>query len=171
MARIRLIVFDVDGTLTDGSVNVDEDGGQTRRFNIQDGLGVRMAAMAGVQVAIISGRASNAVESRMRSLGITEIHQGVDKKARAVRQLLASLHLDRQSAAFVGDDLNDLAAFNEVGLHIAVADAAPALAHAADYVTPRNGGEGAGRDAIEFVLRRNGDYDRVVAEFAHEEPE
>ncbi|HEX5324081.1 MAG TPA: HAD-IIIA family hydrolase [Capsulimonadaceae bacterium] len=165
MKEVWLIVFDVDGTLTDGTVHFDSKGREHKRFHIGDGLGFRMAEAAGLRLAIVSGRKSKAVESRMSRLPSEDILQGVGDKASALRDLMSRHDLTPAQVAYVGDDLNDLLAFDAVGVRIAVANAAPELKRRADYITERRGGHGAGRDAIEAVLRAQGRYDAAVAQY------
>lgn len=165
MKDVRLIVFDVDGTLTDGVVHIDDEGREHKHFHIADGLGFRLAEAAGIKIAIISGRKSRAVERRMNRLPADDIMQGVGDKAEALRELMARHDLTPAQVAFVGDDLNDLLAFDAVGVKIAVANAAPELKRRADYITSRAGGFGAARETIEAVLRAQGRYDAAVAQY------
>ncbi len=129
---------------------------QTKRFHVADGLGIVMAQAVGLKIAVVSGRASRAVETRMAELKVTDLVLGCGDKAAAVSALLAKHKLSPDEAAFVGDDLNDLPAFGAVGVKIAVADAAEIVKSVADWVTPRPGGRGAVRDAIDEILRRQG---------------
>lgn len=165
MKEVRLIVFDIDGTLTDGVVHIDDDGREHKHFHIADGLGFRLAEAAGIKLAIVSGRKSRAVERRMSRLPADDVLQGVGDKASALREIMARHNLNPEQVAYVGDDLNDLLAFEAVGVKIAVANAAPELARQADYITQRAGGDGAGREAIEAILRAQGRYDTAVAQY------
>ncbi|HKL62555.1 MAG TPA: HAD-IIIA family hydrolase [Woeseiaceae bacterium] len=152
LARLRLIVFDVDGVFTDGRFLLDEDGREFKTFHTQDGYGVRRLLEAGVQVAIISGRRSGAVDRRMAELGVTRVVQGCRQKVPELRALADELDIDLAEAAYVGDDLPDLEAMRACGLAIAVANAVEAIVAAADYVTVRAGGEGAVREVADLVL-------------------
>lgn len=165
MQDVKLIVLDVDGTLTNGSLILGDDGRQTKAFHVADGLGIVMAQAAGLKIAVVSGRSSRAVEARMAELQVADVVQGCGDKAMAVRGLLAKYDLRPDQAAFVGDDVNDLPAFDAVGVKIAVADASEHLKARADWVTPRGGGHGAVRDAIEEILRRQGRLDAAVAAY------
>jgi 3-deoxy-D-manno-octulosonate 8-phosphate phosphatase (KDO 8-P phosphatase) len=165
MNDVRLIVFDVDGTLTDGVVHIDDEGREHKHFHIADGLGFRLAEAVGIKIAIISGRKSRAVERRMSRLPAEDVLQGVGDKAAALRELMARHGLVPAQVAFVGDDLNDLLAFDGVGVKIAVANAASEVKRRADYITERTGGRGAAREAIEVILRLQGCYDEAVSQY------
>lgn len=157
MKNVKLIVLDVDGTLTDGTVLYSEGGGvQTKAFHVADGLGIVMAQAAGLRVAVISGRSSRAVETRMAELKVADVIQSCGDKAQALTLLLRQYNLSPEEAAYVGDDINDLPAFGVAGVKIAVANASDTLKARADWVTTHSGGAGAVREAIEEILRRQG---------------
>jgi len=162
MTPIQLICIDVDGTLTDGGIEYDSAGVEHKRFNAADGLGIVMAMAAGIKIAIISGRKSEIVDRRMRELGVTEVVQGAGDKGEKMRKVKEAYGLPTEAVAFIGDDINDLPAFDEAGLRIAVADAAEIVLKRSDFVTARDGGHGAVREAIEKILRRQGIYDQAV---------
>lgn len=162
MSQIKLIVLDVDGTLTDGSIEYDDTGGETKRFHAADGLGIVMAQAAGLKVAVLSGRNSKIVNRRMNELGVTNIIQGSGDKGEKMRGLRESHGLNRDEVAYIGDDINDLPAFDEAGLRIAVEDAADIVLKRADFVTARPGGRGAVREAIDTILKRQGMYEQAV---------
>ena len=165
MQDVKLLVLDIDGTLTDGTLRYHDDGTHTKAFHVADGLGIVLAQGAGLQVAVISGRASRAVETRMAELKVTEVIQNCGDKASALLGLLKKYDLKASEAAFVGDDINDLPAFEVAGVKIAVADASEFLKAKADWVTPRVGGHGAVRDAVEEILRRQGRLEAAVAAY------
>lgn len=152
LARLRLIVFDVDGVFTDGRFLLDEDGREYKTFHTQDGYGVRRLLEAGVQVAIISGRRSGAVDRRMTELGVTRVVQGCRHKVPELHAMANDLGIDLAEAAYVGDDLPDLEAMRACGLAIAVANAVEGIVADADYVTARGGGDGAVREVADLVL-------------------
>lgn len=152
LARLRLVVFDVDGVFTDGRFLMDEDGREYKAFHTQDGYGVRRLLEAGVQVAIISGRRSGAVDRRMAELGVTRVVQGCRHKIPELRALADELGIDLAEAAYVGDDMPDLEAMRTCGLAIAVANAVGDIVAEADYVTARSGGHGAVREVADLVL-------------------
>jgi 3-deoxy-D-manno-octulosonate 8-phosphate phosphatase (KDO 8-P phosphatase) len=154
------VIFDVDGVLTDDSVYIGPNGQEFKRFNISDGLGIAlMQKKLGVRVAALSGRKSEATNTRSRELNIDPCVQGEVRKARGVKSILKSTRVKAADAAFVGNEILDLPAFAEVGLKIAVADAAPELVSRADVVLRRSGGYGAARELFELLSRaREIDY-------------
>lgn len=164
LAAIRLLILDVDGTLTDGTVwlGATDD---IKGFNIADGLGLVLLRLAGVELAIVTGRKSEAVARRARELGITHLFQRTGEKAQCVEILQRRLKLKKEEMASLGDDLPDLAVFNRCGVNFAVADAAPELRAAADIVTPRPGGHGAARDVAEIILKARGEWSSAVDRF------
>jgi len=151
-ADIALVVFDVDGVLTDGRLWFGPDGEALKSFHVRDGHGIRMLIAAGVRVAVISGRRSAAVTDRMRELGVTDVAQGVGDKARALRELLARSSIDARHVACLVDDTPDLELMSAVGLAAAVADAHPAVLAAAAHVTRATGGHGAAREFCDWLL-------------------
>ena len=152
-AQIRLMVFDVDGVLTDGRFTLDRHGHESKTFNTQDGYGLRRLIDAGVAVAIITGRDSRAVDKRMAELGVNHVFQGCKDKGATISELMQSLQVESHEAAAVGDDMPDLPMFEAVGLRFAVANAVGELVGLADLTTRRGGGHGAVREIADFVLR------------------
>jgi 3-deoxy-D-manno-octulosonate 8-phosphate phosphatase (KDO 8-P phosphatase) len=152
-SRIRLLVLDVDGVLTDGVLVYGASGEETKRFYVRDGLAIQVARRAGVEIAVVSGRASAAVTRRMSELGVVEVHQGVEDKESLLRGLLARLGVIAAETAVMGDDLVDLPVMRLAGLAMAPADAAPEVRRASGWVSRSAGGHGAVREAIEFLLR------------------
>jgi 3-deoxy-D-manno-octulosonate 8-phosphate phosphatase (KDO 8-P phosphatase) len=152
-ARIRLLVLDVDGVLTDGELVYGPSGEETKRFHVHDGLALVAARKAGLQIAVLSSRASAAVTRRMAELGVTEVHQGVSDKAPALHRLGERLGLKAVEVAMMGDDLPDLAAMAHAGLALAPANAVAEVKRAAHWVARRRGGEGAVREAVEMLLK------------------
>ncbi len=154
-ARIRLLLMDVDGTLTDGGLYYLPDGGVMNfalRFHVRDGLGLQRARQAGLLVGIISGRSSPQVRRRAEELGLDEIHLGVADKRAALEQILAQRGLSAGETCYIGDDVVDLPAMKLAGLSIAVADAHPDVRAAASWVTTLPGGAGAVREAVDAIL-------------------
>src|SRR5262249_30648423 len=143
---VRLLVLDVDGVLTDGTLYYSDSGEELKAFNIQDGLGIKMLQAAGLETAIISGRASAALEQRAQNLAIHHLHQGVEHKLVAFEKLLQGLRLAPGQTACMGDDLPDLALLERCGLAVAVPDAPEVVRARAHYVTRRPGGRGAVRE-------------------------
>jgi 3-deoxy-D-manno-octulosonate 8-phosphate phosphatase (KDO 8-P phosphatase) len=152
-ARIRLLVLDVDGVLTDGGLYYGPSGEEAKRFHVHDGLAMVAAQRAGLAIAVISGRASASVTRRMTELGIAEVHQGVEDKAAVLARLMTRLGLGPADVAVMGDDVSDLPAMREVGLALAPINAVPEARSAAHWISRRRGGEGAVREAIELLLR------------------
>ena len=165
MTTIKLIVLDVDGTLTDGVIHYDSAGSEHRHFHVADGLGIVMAQAVGLRFAVISGRRSAVTERRLAELKVEDVVLGSGDKAAALRGLMARHGLTPAQVAYVGDDINDLPAFGLVGFNIAVADASAMVRDRADFITPRTGGHGAVRDAIEEVLRRQGRLEEAVTAY------
>lgn len=151
-ARVKLVIFDVDGVLTDGRLILGDDGHEHKSFHVRDGLGLVLLREAGLQVAIISARESRVTAERMAALGIEYVYQGSQDKAKTFTELLTRLQLDAAEAAYVGDDLIDLPVLLQAGLAVAVADAHALVREHADYVTQAAGGRGAVREVCERIL-------------------
>ncbi|HQR50334.1 MAG TPA: HAD-IIIA family hydrolase [Methylophilaceae bacterium] len=163
--RVRLVVFDVDGVMTDGSLYLCDDGQEYKAFNSQDGLGMKLLKASGVDMAIITGRTSNVVVKRAENTGVAHFFQGVEDKLEAFEQLARELGLDHAECAFMGDDVVDLPPMRRCGFAITV-PAAPGLVKAhAHYVTSREGGRGAVRDVVEFIMRAQGTFDAQMAQY------
>jgi len=155
-AQIKLVIFDVDGVLTDGSLFLGDDGLEYKAFNSRDGHGMKMLQQAGVTVAIITGRTSKVVEYRMQSLGIKHVYQGQLDKRQAFAELLEKLNVKASEVAYVGDDVVDLPVMVKVGLAIAVQDAHSMVLKHSHWQTPSCGGRGAGRDVCEMLMEARG---------------
>jgi 3-deoxy-D-manno-octulosonate 8-phosphate phosphatase (KDO 8-P phosphatase) len=164
-AKIRLIVLDSDGVLTDGRIVMSSDGTETRSFHVTDGFGIRMAQRAGLRFAVVSGRRSEVLARRAEELGIDELHQKILDKATCLAQMLERLGLPAEAACFVGDDLIDLPAMRLAGFSAAPADAQPLVREAAHFVTERNGGQGAVREVVEVVLHAAGKWDATMQDY------
>jgi YrbI family 3-deoxy-D-manno-octulosonate 8-phosphate phosphatase len=163
--KIKLLILDVDGVLTDGRIIMDNRGEEVKSFNVRDGQGLRLLQAAGIEVAIITGRRSGVVEQRARDLGIREVHQGVDDKAALCMQLIRGKGLERQEVCSMGDDLTDIPLFGKVGLGIAVHDAATEVREAAHWVTENRGGRGAVREVCERILKAQDKWDGLIAPY------
>jgi 3-deoxy-D-manno-octulosonate 8-phosphate phosphatase (KDO 8-P phosphatase) len=155
-SQIKLLIFDVDGVLTDGSLFLGDDGQEYKAFHSQDGHGIKMLQRHGVRCAVITGRTSRVVEHRMRNLGIELVYQGQYNKLEGFADLLERIQLSPQQVAYVGDDVVDLPVMCRVGLAIAVQDAHPWVLKHAHWQTPRGGGRGAARDVCELLLEAQG---------------
>ncbi|TAM97469.1 MAG: HAD-IIIA family hydrolase [Rhodanobacteraceae bacterium] len=151
-AKVRLVAFDVDGTLTDGRLWMTEDGREIKAFHTHDGLGIKLLRKRGIEVALISARISHAVELRAEQLGIDYVYQGKTDKLGCFQDILHALGLDADEAAYVGDDLTDLPPMRTCGLAIAVANARPEVAREAAWQTRANGGMGAAREVCDFII-------------------
>jgi len=160
---IQLLAFDVDCVLTDGSIYIDDLGHETKRFNVRDGLAIRVWQRLGFAAAIITGRTGRAVQHRAAELGVADLVQGVENKAAAMDDLLDRLKLSPAQAAYMGDDWPDLGVMRRVGYAIAPADADPRVLAAAALVTKRGGGRGAVREAVEHLICAKGLMDRALA--------
>ncbi len=154
---IRLLTLDVDGVLTDGGLYYADDGSQLRKFNAKDGMGMKLARKAGVEIAIISASETPSITHRGNVLGIDEVHVGVGDKLGTLNGILARLGIPLAEVAHMGDDLNDLPLMDAIGLPMTVADAVPAVQEAALYVTDKRGGEGAVREVCDLIVLAKGD--------------
>jgi 3-deoxy-D-manno-octulosonate 8-phosphate phosphatase (KDO 8-P phosphatase) len=160
--RLRMVLSDVDGVLTDGRVWLMPDGGQAQAFHIRDGLGMVLAQRAGLRVGLLSGRRSEPAERRARELELSWVRTGVQDKGAAFRELLASEGLAAHEVAYMGDDVNDLPVIREVGLSAAPADAPFEVRAEAFMVTDARGGEGCLREFLEAILRARGEWERLI---------
>lgn len=161
-ARVRLLVFDVDGVLTDGGMYYGESGEALKRFDVKDGHGLVLARLAGLRSAVLSARTSALVEVRARELGLAAVLQGRRYKAPALKELLAQFELAPEACAYMGDDVNDLGPMALVGLSACPADAAPEVLQAAHFVSQRPGGHGAARELVELCLKAGGHWERLL---------
>ena len=152
-SRIRLLILDIDGVLTDGRLYFDAKGETLKVFHARDGHGIKMAQKGGLEVAMVSGRRSDAAFHRARELGISRFYEGVRDKVAILEELLAALNLTPAEVAAVGDELVDLPLFHRVGLGVAVADAVPEVVAAAHWVTTLPGGTGAVREVCDLLLK------------------
>lgn len=164
-AKVQLMIFDVDGVLTDGRLHYGPDGEMMKTFNVQDGLGIKLLQEAGIKTAIISARRSAVVVARARDLGIEFVHQGGHDKLTPFQDLLAKTGLGADQVSFIGDDVVDLPILSRVGFSVAVPNARADVLSRVHHVTEAHGGRGAVREVCEFVLRATGHYDRVMAQF------
>ena len=152
-SQIKLLILDVDGVMTEGQILLDSHGEEIKVFNVKDGQGLRLLMRAGIDVAIISGRGSKALQFRAEELGISEAHQAVEDKGALCQELCGRKNLALDQVCCMGDDLPDLPLFYLAGLSIAVADAAAEVLEAADFITEHKGGKGAVREACELILK------------------
>lgn len=162
-ANVRLLILDVDGVLTDGRLYFGPQGEALKIFDVRDGHGIKLLLEAGIEVAILSSRRSEAVEVRARELGIAHVLQGEADKRAGLQRLLADLRLSPGQCAFIGDDWPDLPVLKRVGLAATVADAVPEVRDAAHWIAPAGGGRGAVRQLAELILRAQGKFDATLA--------
>jgi len=174
--RIRLILFDVDGVLTDGKiwtlpVNVLTPGEKTfepKGFHAHDGIGISLARIGGIHTGIVTKRTSETVAQRARALRMEYVYMGQDYKIRAVREIMQRSSFTLDQIAYVGDDIIDLPVMRVCGFAVAAANARDQVKAAAHYITPNPGGEGAGRDAIDFILQAHGILEQCIEEYLDE---
>lgn len=163
--KIKLVAFDVDGVMTDGTLFLADDGQEYKGFNSLDGHGLKMLKGSGVELAIITGRSSRVVENRAKNLGIEIVHQGAHDKLAVYEALCHELKIDCEATAYMGDDVVDLPVMRRAGLAITV-PAAPELVKAhSHYITTREAGRGAVREACEFLMRTQGTLDAALAPY------
>ena len=158
LGQIKLLSLDVDGVMTDGGLYYTDDGTQFRKFNVKDGLGIKRAIKAGVQMCIISASKATSTLKRAEHLGIQHVRIGAEDKLMDLREIAGELGIDLHEVAHIGDDLTDVPLMNGIGLPLTVADAVPQAIHAARYVTTRAGGKGAVREICDLIVKaKNGD--------------
>jgi 3-deoxy-D-manno-octulosonate 8-phosphate phosphatase (KDO 8-P phosphatase) len=162
LKSIQILLLDVDGVLTQGDIIYNDTGEQIKRFNVRDGVGIRMLKKAGIQVGIITGRTAGALRHRCENLGLDLVFEGVHDKAAVLEQICANTGVPAAAMAFMGDDLPDLSIMKKVGVPIAVADAHEMVRDAARLVTNAAGGRGAVREISEAILKAQGKWDALV---------
>ena len=160
--EIKLIVLDVDGTLTDGGIYYASDGSEIKRFDVKDGLGIKMGLAAGLEFAIITGRESPMVQRRAKELGIRYLRQNVQKKGPAMRELLQETGLSKAQVAYMGDDLNDKAAMEQAGISACPGNADPDIQKICHYIAPCPGGDGAVRAFLQELLTQRGIWNTLI---------
>ncbi|MEE9515728.1 MAG: HAD-IIIA family hydrolase [Candidatus Adiutricales bacterium] len=160
---IKMVLFDVDGVLTDGRIVIDDNGMESKFFDVRDGTGIKWLVRANYKVAFLTGRSSRVVEHRARELGVDKIYQGLKVKIEAYEELLAEFGLSDREAAYIGDDLIDLPILRRVGLAMAPADARPEVKSAVHYVCRHPSGRGAAREISELIIRNQGRWEEITA--------
>ncbi len=164
--RIKLLICDVDGVLTDGGIIYDSKGREQKRFHVHDGQGLKILQAVGIHVAIITSRQSDIVARRMQELAIPFVFQGQTNKIKAYEQICQQLSIGDEDVAYLGDDLPDLALIRRVGLGVAVANAVALVRDAADWVTDAKGGQGAARELVELLLQAQNKHETILHEFS-----
>ncbi len=160
--KLKLLILDVDGVLTDGRLFFDDQGKEYKCFHARDGHGIKLLRQTGVEIAVISGRKSNSVALRMKNLGVEHVYQGHENKIAALNEIIQNLSVEPNQVVHVGDDLLDLPVMTRVGLAIAVNDANDAVKDYADWTTKTAGGLGAVREVCDFIMQSQGTYDQVL---------
>ncbi len=166
LKKIKLLLLDVDGVLTDGSIIYNDNGDEIKVFNVKDGLGIRLLIEAGIKVCIVTGRKSDALKHRCKNLGIDHIFQGVRDKSSLLDLIFKQTGATSDETAFIGDDLLDLSIMNLVGTPIAVSDANDSVIKKALIVTTAKGGKGAVREISEAILRAKGQWEKIVKRYS-----
>ena len=165
---IRCLVLDVDGVLTKGDITYTSSGEELKTFHAKDGMGLVIAHAMGLQTAIITGRTSPIVERRAKELKISHIQMGSHNKSAGLQVVLDTLQVEPQEVAYMGDDLNDLGVMSRVGLAMTPQDGVPEIKDIAHYICQANGGEGAVREAVEYILKREGLWEEAVRKYREE---
>lgn len=165
LSMIRLLILDVDGVLTDGKIIFSNDGNESKHFNVKDGLGIKLLQQAGIEVAIITGKASEIVATRFKNLGVKEIFQGQKNKLAAFEQLQQKHKLNQNQIAYIGDDLPDLAVIEKSGFSAAPKDAMTIVSDTVDYVCKYDGGQGAVREVCDLLLCAKGLLSQIINDY------
>lgn len=163
--KIKLVCMDVDGVLTDARIVISSDGTELKFFNVQDGHGIKLASRAGYTMAIITGRHSNIVNLRAAELGIDIVHQNAKNKLPVFEEILLSLNIQPEESLYMGDDLIDIPVMRQAGIAVAPANAVSEVKAIADHVTEKPGGQGAVREALEWLLKTAGHWEKVTARY------
>jgi 3-deoxy-D-manno-octulosonate 8-phosphate phosphatase (KDO 8-P phosphatase) len=164
-ARVKLLVLDVDGVLTDGRIIMDHKGREIKAFNVRDGHGLRLLREAEIEVAILTGRSSPVVQKRADDLGILWVRQGVHDKVGAYQEIAREVGITDDEACFIGDDVVDIPLLKRVGIPIVVGDGAPEAKRCARYVTQSSGGKGAVREVCDLLLQAQGKWEAVLRRY------
>lgn len=164
--KIKLLILDVDGVLTDGSIILDNEGNEFKSFHVRDGHGIKMLVRAGITVAIITGRQSKVVERRAQELGIAEVFQRCHDKRVAYNQLIEKYSVKNDEIAYIGDDIVDISLLKKAGLSVAVAEAENEVKGAAMMITKNRGGRGAVREVCDFLLKAKGLWKDIIYEYS-----
>lgn len=163
--KIKLIVFDVDGVLTDGKLYIGSDREEYKAFHTQDGMGISLAHYADIKTAIITGRTSNSVLKRAEELKINYVHQGIHEKLEVMEQIMKDLDITLEEVCYIGDDINDLPILQVVGFSAAPSNAVPIVKQHVQYISTESGGNGAVREIIDHILNQMVDYNALLADY------
>lgn len=165
LEKIKLIAIDVDGTLTDGTIYINEIGEEIKGFNVKDGTGIVLAKLAGIIPVIISGKKSKAVENRVKVLGIEEYYEGIHDKRKVMEEMIEKYNLNWENCSFIGDDIVDIEVIKLVGFSASPRDAHPSVKNHVDFVSNFEGGRGAVREIIDFILKKQNRLDESIKKF------
>ncbi len=165
MEKIKLIAIDVDGTMTDGTIYILENGEEIKGFNVKDGTGIVLAKLAGIIPVIISGKKSEAVRKRIKALGIEEYYEGVNNKKRVMEEIIKKYNLKWEECCFIGDDIVDLEIISVVGFSASPKDAHPSVKGKVNFISNFEGGKGAVREVIDFILRTQNKLEESIRKF------
>lgn len=165
MKNIKIIILDVDGTLTDGKIYYDSNGHEMKAFNVKDGMAIAQAISCGIEVGIVTGRESSIVEKRAGELKVKYLYQGIHNKVEVIDEILNSLKLNYSNAMYIGDDINDLDIMNRIGVSACPKDACEDILERCDIVSRFNGGEGAVREIIEILLKKQGKWNFIISKY------
>jgi len=164
-ARVKLLILDVDGVLTDGRIIMDHEGREIKTFDVRDGHGIKLLREAGIEVAVLTGRSSPVVQHRAEDLGIPWVRQGVHDKVKAYQEIAREAGIGDEEACFVGDDLVDIPLLKRVGIPVVVADGVHEAKQCARYVTQSPGGRGAVREVCDLLLQAQGKWDEILRRY------
>jgi len=163
--KIKLLILDCDGVLTDGKIIYDDNKIEIRNFSAKDGLGIKLLPFAGIDIAVISGKKSATLDKRTADLGIEIVFQGIKNKLKIASEIIEKLDLNWDNVAYMGDDWNDFPVMKKVALSAVPTDVMPDFKKKADFVASRKGGDGAVREFIELILKKQGIYEKVLSDF------
>jgi 3-deoxy-D-manno-octulosonate 8-phosphate phosphatase (KDO 8-P phosphatase) len=165
LKKIKLLILDVDGVMTDGRIIMDGDGREFKNFDVRDGHGIKMIQRYGIKVVILTGRESKVVEYRAKDLGIDDVYQKAFNKMEVFDKILQKHRLANREVAFMGDDIVDVPVLKKAGFSISVADALPLVKKHVDYVAKNRGGHGAVREICEMILQAQGKWPEIAARY------
>jgi len=165
LKKIKLLILDVDGVMTDGGIIMDSEGRELKKFNVRDGHGIKILQRYGINVAILTGRQSKVVEYRAKDLEIKDVYQGALNKKEVFEKILKKHKLKARETAFMGDDIVDIPVLKRVGFSAAVADAMDVVKKPVDYITKNRGGKGAVREVCEMILKAQGIWPEITAKY------
>ena len=168
MKDIKILVHDVDGTLTDGKIYVDDKDNSFKAFNVKDGFALVNWLKLGGEVAILTGKKSNIVEKRAKELGIKYIIQGSKNKKQDLKNLLKELNITFENVAYMGDDLNDLGVMKSVGFSACPKDSVQEVLEITNFISSKNGGDGAVREFLEHIMKKNGMWKKILEKYSNE---